>query len=207
MELISIGIERDVMSEIFAFTEIPQEAVDTAAFPLRITYNALTSEKITEQLIEIGHISEPAKRRSFAKTLISRFLYDMTENQTKSNRIPYWLNDLLIEMNKPENFVQGLPRMIELSHVTQNHLNRELKRAIGLTPTEFINEKRTAYAVELLVSQKYAISEVISMTGFETASNFYNNFHKFYGYPPMMFARKQINMQKYSVNMREESLF
>lgn len=197
MELISIGIQRDVMEEILNFNEISAEEIHKTEMPLRIIYDSRNSENIAAGIMKINDISDCNKRRSYAKAIIAQLVFDMTENKNESNKIPYWLDSLISEMSKRENYLIGLPRMLELSHVSQHHLNREMKKSLGLTPTEFINSKRIAYAAELLLQNKHDITEIIGMCGFETTSNFYSNFQKFYGCTPKTFAKHQnINMQE-----------
>ncbi len=196
MELISIGIERCVMEEILNFTEISADEIDNAEMPLRIVYDSLGSEKVSDELIKISRISDSEKRRSYAKTIIAQLVFDMTESKTETNKIPYWLDALVSEMAKRENYLTGLPRMLELSHVSQHHLNREMKKSLGMTPTEFINAKRIAYAAELLLEDKHSIVEIVGMCGFETTSNFYSNFQKFYGCNPKAFIKQHdVNIQ------------
>ncbi len=197
MELISIGIEREIMEEILKFTEISEENVNNSEMPLSTVYDTLGSENVSAELIKISRITDATKRRSYAKAVIAQIVFHMTESRTERSRIPYWLDGLITEMMKRENYVYGLPRMLELSHVSQNHLNREIKKCLGITPTEFINSKRIAYATELLLENRHDISEIIGMCGFETTSNFYSNFQKFYGCTPKAFAKqKNINIQE-----------
>ncbi len=117
----------------------------------------------------------------------------MMENYTVPVKIPYWLENLVAEMCIRENFKEGLPRMLELSNVLQNHLNREMKKYLALTPTVFINSKRVVYASELLLENKYSVTEICGMCGFETSSNFYENFHKIFDCTPNEFKKKAIH--------------
>ncbi len=196
MELISMGIECEIMNEIFDFTEISADEIISSEMPPRVIYDSFSSENISAELIKIDSISDPKKRRSYAKSIIAQLVFDMTASKTESSRIPYWLDSLISEMAKQENFLQGLPRMLELSHVSQNHLNREMKKSLGLTPTEFINSKRIAYAAGLLLDGKFSTAEITGMCGFETTSNFYSNFQKFCGCSPKEFIKQQrVNTQ------------
>lgn len=189
MEIISMGIERSVMEEILDFLEIDPKAVTSPKLPLSVTYGKGKSEKLCEVLTEISKIADDKKRRSFAKAEICRLLTDMLRNSSTVLKIPFWLEELISHMSRPENFCEGLKRMLELSHVSQNHLNRELKKYLGLTPTEFINSKRIDYAGQLLLENKYSITEIAGLCGFETSSNFYENFRRIYDLSPKEFIK------------------
>ncbi len=189
MELISIGIAVEVMEEILAFAEVSMETVCAGDLPLRVVYDARKSERIQKALLKIGTMDSPKKRRAYAKTVMAQLLWDMVESQSETRKMPFWLDRLIGEMNEYESFYQGLPRMLALSCVSQNHLNREMKKYLGMTPTEFINAKRIAYASSLLLENKYSITEISGRCGFETSSHFYENFRKIYDCSPKEFLK------------------
>ncbi len=191
MELISIGIEVEVMEEIFRYLEISSEKVCEGELPLKVTYAARKAEDVLNRLMILQKIEVSDKRRVYAKTLIVQLLLDMLDSNEGNIRLPHWMENLIGEMAKRENFCTGLSRMLELSHVSQNHLNREMKKYLGLTPTEFINSKRIDYASQLLLENKYSITEISGLCGFEATSNFYENFRKIYNCSPKEFMKKQ----------------
>lgn len=190
MELFSIGIAEEIMSEIIDFTELSADKINNGEFPPQITYPPSMAEKLTAELSKIGTITDPQKKRSYAKSVISRLILEMTETNPSPVKIPYWLENLITEMNKRDNFVVGLERMLELACVSQNHLNREMKKHFGLTPTEFINSKRVLYASELLAENKQSVMEICGICGFETPSNFYSNFRKVFDCTPNEFKKR-----------------
>ncbi len=193
MQLISIGIDKQVMSEIMDFIEILPDAVEGCEFPPQITYSPAMAQKLTAELLKIGEITEPQKRRAYAKTVIARIVFEMLQTESYPVKIPYWLEDLIGEMSRPENFIDGLEQMLKLACVSQNHLNREMKKYLGLTPTEFINSKRVTYASKLLNENNYSVMEICGMCGFESPSNFYYNFRKIFDCTPSEFKKRAEN--------------
>lgn len=91
---------------------------------------------------------------------------------------PAWLARLDEQMSLRDNYVQGLPRMLELCPCTQAYMNRAFKRYMKLTPTEYINIKRIHYACELLTDHRHDVAEVCYMTGFNNLSHFYAMFRR-----------------------------
>lgn len=128
------------------------------------------------------------------------------ENDNREEELfPKWLLELDQEMNKRENYIVGLPRMIEISMYSQEHLNRTFKRYLKTTPTEYINTKRLGYASELLIEQKYAIADICYMVGFNNLSHFYSVFKKEYKCTPNQFVKKMNkNMGVQSVQQIEK---
>ncbi len=190
MELISIGISAEIMQEIAAFSEIDLEEISYLPMPLSVIFDVHRAESILLSIVKIDRINSPDKRRVYAKSLIAGLLYDLTNKSTSSVKIPQWLNTLITDMSTPENYKAGLKRMVELSHVTQSHLNREMKKHLGMTPTEFINSKRIALAADLLLENSHSITELAEICGFETLSNFYDNFRKFCQCSPKEFISR-----------------
>ncbi len=197
MELISIGIEPEIMKQILDFAEIASEKVDAVEMPLAVIYDARRAESVTEELMKLQGITSAERRRSYGKAVVAQLVLDMLENPLEKLKLPGWLDELVRQMTEKENLCQGLSRMLELASVSQNHLNREMKRYLGMTPTELINSRRIAYASELLLENRYSTTEISGLCGFETASNFYENFRRIYGCTPKEFMKRHnINIQK-----------
>lgn len=68
----------------------------------------------------------------------------------RENSAPDWLSELYDRMQEPENFTQGLTRMLELAGKSQAYLNRAFYKYYGQTPTAFINSCRMTEACRLL---------------------------------------------------------
>lgn len=98
--------------------------------------------------------------------------------------MPTWLAEACYRMQTETNLREGLPRFIELSHVSSAHLSRTLKTHCGQTPTEFINEMRLKRAATLLATTPNEIIQIAYDCGFENLSYFYRRFRSKFGKPP-----------------------
>ncbi len=65
--------------------------------------------------------------------------------------LPAWFSELLEKMERRENYTTGLPCLLALANMSQEHLTRSFRRYIGMTPTEYINGKRLSLAAQLLL--------------------------------------------------------
>lgn len=101
-----------------------------------------------------------------------------------SDAMPSWLSDACAKMQAEANLRAGLPRFIEVSHVSSAHLSRTLKAHCGQTPTEFINEIRLKRAATLLATTPNEIIQIAYDCGFENLSYFYRRFRSKFGKPP-----------------------
>lgn len=196
MELISVGIQQDIMEEICAFAGIDMEKLSRAGLPPRVCLDVRRTERVTRSLMKLYDIPDHDKRRYYGKVLIAQLLLQIADSESEPQRIPSWLGTLVIEMSQPENFRIGLKRMVELSHVTQNHLNREMKKHLGITPTQFINARRITLAGDLLLEGRYNVLEIAAMCGFDTPSNFHSNFKRIYDCSPREFLERHTKQKE-----------
>jgi AraC family transcriptional regulator, dual regulator of chb operon len=98
--------------------------------------------------------------------------------------LPYWLSTACQQMEKAQNFREGISRFIELSGKTQEHLSRSMKKYLNTTPSEFINNIRLLDAAKQLRNTSKSISEIVFETGFENPSYFNRLFKAKYGQSP-----------------------
>ncbi len=101
--------------------------------------------------------------------------------------IPDWLEWLVDEMQKRENFAEGISAMQRLARKSHEHLGRQFKKYLGVTPTQFVNELRLNYAANLLTNTDDTIMGVCLEAGFENLSHFYHLFKRHYGQSPKRF--------------------
>lgn len=74
---------------------------------------------------------------------LSLFFED--RNNEFFEQIPFWLMDSYKQIQKPENFVKGIDRMIELSGKSPEHLSRSLKKYYNISPSQLISNLKLNY--------------------------------------------------------------
>lgn len=124
---------------------------------------------------------------------------------TQIKNIPEWLQWLTLEMQKKENFKQGLDALYSLSGRSEAHVSRMCKKHLNKTPTQLINEIRLDYAVKLLVGTNKTATEISESVGFDSLSHFYHLFKSGYGIPPNEY-RKNVIRQSASVMKSENEI-
>lgn len=192
MELLSLGIDSDLIERSCAFIDIPLEAFVTPAFPRRIHYADQDYWPVAQMLLLIRTKALGEERRKYMLSLLPILLCTFQfDTPVYSDPMPDWLSRLIDKMEKPENFTAGLPRMIELSGVAQEHMNRVFKRFLGMTPTAYINLKRINYGADLLCQGNTDIIDICFHSGFNSVSSFYHAFRKAYHCSPREFLRSR----------------
>lgn len=127
---------------------------------------------------------------------ISSALFYLSRNKgmesvfDKSSGLPEWMDNVITQMNKPENYIPGLPRLLETAHMSQEHITREFRKYLNVTPTEFINSRRILYAADLVLEGKKSITEICFASGFNNVGYFYRKFRSQLGCSPKKYSDK-----------------
>ena len=69
-------------------------------------------------------------------------------------------------------------------HTSDSSLLRAFKRELGVSPAEFVRNRRLDEALLLLKSGRWSVSEIALRVGYETPAAFSVSFRKRFGHPP-----------------------
>ncbi len=103
--------------------------------------------------------------------------------------IPFWLENVCDKMKHFENFSEGLPRMLELSGKTHEHLSRSMKKYKNITVSTFINNLRLEYIASMLKNSDLSVTELCFESGFNSLDHFEKLFKNKYGVSPSNFRK------------------
>jgi len=104
--------------------------------------------------------------------------------------VPEWLFEITEQMSKPENFILGIQRMIDLSGKSREHLSRTFKKYHGITITDFINNLRVNHASKLLINTDVSVIDICFECGFQNLGYFYKVFKNKTATTPCAFRDK-----------------
>lgn len=127
-----------------------------------------------------------ANFRQFVFYLFSQFFLRKKENR---KIFPVWLNELLSQMNRFENFSLGTKRLFELSPKSPAQLNRTLKKYLDVTATHYINNLRLTYISKMLATTQDDILNIILNSGFVNLSYAYRLFSQKYHCSPLQYRK------------------
>lgn len=194
-EIISVGFSPENFFDAVNMLGIAADIFTVSEMPPVINLHGYNLTDIYRKLCRIDSTPVGEERRLYFRSILPYFLYrfiSYSEEQPRSS-IPMWLADVINEMSKPENYIAGLPKLLELAHLSQEHLTREFRRHLDLSPTEFINLKRLSYAAELILEGKMEITDICYACGFNNLSHFYHCFKNQYGCAPKKFSKSSSN--------------
>ena len=170
-----------VNTDIFLNNELPLAVRladhDMQSFMKKVdAFNTFQQEDILAQKTKI--------RTFLLDTFVKHFIN--YENNTQSET-PVWLELVCEQMKKTENFTIGIKRMVELSGKTQEHLARSMQKYYHVTLSEYINDLRLNYAVNLIKNTNLKITDICYEAGFGNNSTFYSVFQKKFNISPKKF--------------------
>ena len=194
LDLISIGFLISIFDEITAFMELSPGALTAPEYPPHFVLKSNEYISLADKIKALHEQTDPLERRRRLKSILSAILLDLIYVK-EGTPIPQNFSDLITKMSEKENFVKGLPRLIELSGYTSEHITREFRKYLGVTPTEFINSKRLEYAVKLIEADNMSISDICFECGFGNLSHFNHLFKKTYNCSPREYAKNIIPCQ------------
>ncbi len=167
-------------------------------FPPSITLDYTDLIALIRELQQLVLSKRIMKDKSDAryKSLIFRIItkyFGNTGLEESSVSIPQWMNWLILEMTKKENFSRGLSVMYKLSGKTPEHLSRSCRKYLGKTPTEIINTIRLEAAAHEMITTNKAMMDIAAECGFESISYFCRRFREYYGKTPKEYRKTEVS--------------
>lgn len=136
------------------------------------------------------------KRERIIFTLISLMMYSIKRSGLNESLYSHNLQNLeflkavkIIEQHYQEKIkISDIAKEI---NINESYLRRIFKKAIGVSPLEFLNEKRINYACSLLMNTDENILDIAYSSGFLSISSFNRNFIKITSKTPTEYRSKK----------------
>lgn len=180
------GIPEAMMASLDTLYGGGIKALTALPLPKQVQLNEGQTQRLETELEQLRMLRPGQKRDALFSVVLAQVIYYVLTGEAgdEKHRVPEWMARVLSEMEKEENFVVGLPRLLALSHYSQEHINREFRRYLDMTPTQYINEKRLRCAYRLLTTTRLSVMEVCGRCGFQNISHFYTCYRSYFGHAP-----------------------
>ncbi len=156
-----------------------------AALPPSILLSEGAQNEILAHMSNIRTIdaTDFARLKTALRILLFRIFtrFFAADVQESEQQMPPWLSRLCAEMRKNGNFTYGIPRMLSLTDKSREHLSRSVKRHLGVTLSEFINDLRLNFVANMLKNSNHSIADIVFESGFGNLSWANTLFRKKYG--------------------------
>lgn len=172
----------------YLYSKKPEEVLDKNLPIIQLANNQLNFIQSEMDYLSLFPLTEKSEKRSHLRKLLVYLVSDIIVPSLRNTRgkmiIPYWMQSIMKEMNNPDNLYEGLTFMVTNSGKTKEHICREFKKHLGISPVSFINTRKLNYAANMLKYSNRDISEICNNLGFCSLSYFYKLFKKSFGFTP-----------------------
>lgn len=184
--MLNITFTLDTLRELFVFLAegFPAEALMNARQPPSVHLTGGEFESINARMMAIGAIrmeDSAALKTALRVLLFEVFTRYFSNYTTEVRTVPLWLETVCTEMRKSGGFVEGSEKLFSLTDRSREHVCRSMKKYMGMTVSEYINELRLNYISSMLRSSDHTIAQIVFESGFNNLSWAAELFKKKYG--------------------------
>ncbi len=133
-----------------------------------------------EKPLGYKHIAAALLNRIFAELYCQSFK-ETDRNPKIKNAVEY----IKENYKSPDLTVK---KIAENSYISEVYLRKLFKAEFGISPQKYISNARIKYAISLIESGYYTLSEVAEMSGFSDYKYFSSLFHNTVGVPPSKYT-------------------
>lgn len=187
---------RPVRFANFAFPRALWDAVRRRHFADRDTLFALPGHRDREWRLDpaalarvrslaadlaAGHCG-PLQAEAFLLGVLA--LLDALDQRRVADAMPPWLADAVARVREPRHFVEGAPALARLAGKSPEHVARAVRRHLGKTPTDLVNEARLDHATRQLCTTSRPVADIVADCGLGNVGHFYKLFRARHGASP-----------------------
>lgn len=195
-QLINLAFRESTLHNLFNYLGdgFPSDHLLQRALPARVVLSEGEKDILAGKLQQLNTIPRDQKQRIRSTLRILLFeiftKYFAAPPADEKHVMPPWMETLLYEIQKKENFVRGIPSVYALSHRSPEHISRAFRKYLRTTPTDYLNDLRLHYAANLLSNSDDSVTYISLEAGFENVSHFYHLFRKKFHTSPARFRAK-----------------
>lgn len=108
-----------------------------------------------------------------------------------ASALPTWLARALDAARRPEVFRRGAAGLVEAAGRGHEHVCRQMRLHLGLTPSAYVNRIRMEQAASLLASGETPIADIARHLGIENLSHFHRLFRTHHGLTPRGYRQRR----------------
>ena len=136
------------------------------------------------------------------KSILTLFIIYISRNSESTLLITSNPEKLNIECIKVKNYIDShysenitLDILSNLSYINKFHLVHLFTKQMGISPINYLINKRIEESKNLLTTTNYSIRDIATIVGFSNSSYFSQMFKKFNGYSPRIYKNKYTTLK------------
>lgn len=195
----NIGIPHKLFNKACEFYNIDPTYIFSSKGPLTVSLSKNEYDELIKKINAFSRADFGEKHARLFLNLLSELVFlILVSNKSKNNLSKYapsWLVNLLTEINKPENFIAGLPKLLEMSDYSQEYITRSFRKYLNTSPTKYINSLRLRYAKDLIIERGASATDACYASGFNGETYFSKEFKKMFNITPKQMSRMKKTVQ------------
>ena len=185
-EIINLSFSARLLGLMTGYLAISQTFIDNL-HPAKILLGEFETQKLAETLDKIAIVTpDPMYIRCVLFELVTMFL---KQNSSEKKLFPEWFENMCSQMKEKDNFIAGTRRMTEITGKSREYISRSVKKYLGITSTDLVNDLRLNYAASQIINSSQNITDICLDAGFFSISWFNKLFIQKYGMSPQKFRR------------------
>ena len=173
--MLNITFTVDTLEQLLRYLGegFPASALLEAALPPAVQLTAGELEGIHARMAAIAAIpgEDTAGRKTALRVLLFELFTRYFANYTaRRQAIPEWLETLCTQMRTTGGFVEGSEKLFAMTDRSREHVCRSMKKYMGVTVSEFINDLRLRYIASMLRSGNRTVADIVFASGFNNLS-------------------------------------
>lgn len=182
---INLAFSTKVISEMFQYLNMPDMQHTIMSLPQPPRTVLLPGESVLLQMqlkkLNLCPINQPHvvcwELRHLVLDIMLQYFVPSFSKSTEMT-CPHWINELVKQLDNPEQFSKSLDELAAQIGYSKEHLCRDFRKYLGISPMAYLNAKRLNYAANLLRHSDQKVIDIAYASGFQSLSRFYHAFKK-----------------------------
>jgi AraC family cel operon transcriptional repressor len=177
--IVSLGLRHPGLTDQFFWSPAPA--------PVRIRRDSRQLAEINQSALRLERADRTAlSAESFLLPLIAGLL-DQTESLPTG--APDWLIAACAAARDPRVFRDGAAGFAKVAGRAHPHVSRTVRRYLNLSPSDYINQQRMAFAARRLAGSSDSIAEIAADCGIPNLSHFHKLFRSHHSTTPLHYRK------------------
>ena len=145
------------------------------------------------QLAALNHAAVQLENSACDTLAAEAFLLPLCAELTAeafADDMPEWLVRACTAAKSPEVFRHGSAGLVAVAGKAHPHVSRMMRKYLGQTPSDYVNQIRVQHAARALTTDNEAISDIAADCGIPNMSHFHKLFREAHGITPLQYRQK-----------------
>lgn len=145
------------------------------------------------QMAALNHAAVLLERSRRDTLAIEGFLLPLCADLTARHfpaDMPAWLASACTAAHDPDVFRDGAAGLAALTGKAHPHVSRSMRKYLGMTPSDYINQIRMDHAARALTTDADPVAQIAADCGIPNMSHFHKLFRAAHGLTPLQYRQK-----------------